>query len=212
MFAEEAIVSGDLNGQAVGMDGAGAAAFATLGSLAGARITGLSGQGNVVVQELAPSHQEDGNGVIMETIIGMDGAGDETGSGQRSAAGGYSENQKKSWLLWRLGKLRNAMLPGCADAIGVIGGHEAVMGVHSRSPMRMLNVVTYTGNRTITLNLTLGGHEESGAIALHNGLGGVNEGEAVGDGVLAEAVLLGNVTSGLLNDGTQVADFFRREF
>ncbi len=54
-------------------------------------------------------------------------------------------------------------------------------------------------------------HEEGRAVVLDGGPGGVDEGEAVGHGVLGEAVLLGEVAGGLVDHGAEVADGGRVE-
>ncbi len=54
-------------------------------------------------------------------------------------------------------------------------------------------------------------HEEGRAVVLDGGPGCVDKGEAVGHGVLGEAVLLGEVAGGLVDHGAEVADGGRVE-
>ncbi len=97
-------------------------------------------------------------------------------------------------------------VPGSTNAVGKVRRHEAVVAVHGGSPVGVLDVVADACDRPVSRNLALGSHEEVRTIALDDGLGRVNEGKPVGDGVLAEAVLLGQVATGLVDDGAEIAD------
>jgi hypothetical protein len=63
----------------------------------------------------------------------------------------------------------------------------------------------------VSLDLTLGGHKEGRAVLLNNGLCGVDEGEPIGDGVLGEAVLLGEEPRRLVDNGSEIADILLGE-
>jgi len=80
------------------------------------------------------------------------------------------------------------------------------MRVHGSAPMGMLDVVASTSDGTVTLNFAFGRHQEGWTVAFNDSLGGVNEGQAIGNGILAQSILLGQVTSGLLDDSAQVAN------
>ena len=64
----EVVVVGDLYGEAVGMFGAGSV-VAALGRLARVGVLGLGGEGDVVVDELAPGDQEDRHSVVVEALV-----------------------------------------------------------------------------------------------------------------------------------------------
>ena len=51
-------------------------------------VLGLSGEGDVVVDELAPGDEHDGDGVVVETLVLMNRAGHGTGRGQGRALKG----------------------------------------------------------------------------------------------------------------------------
>ena len=78
--------------------------------------------------------------------------------------------------------------------------------VHGGSPVRHLQVVTDTLHTSVSLDLTLGRHEEGRAVGLDGGLGGVNQGEAVGNSVLGKGVLLGQVSGSLMDHSAQVSN------
>ena len=183
VLGEEVVVGWDLDGEAVGVS---PAAVAALGGLAGGRVLGLGTQGDVVVDELSPGDEEDGDGVVVEPVVGMDVGGDETGGGKGLAVDGGS-----SW-----GR----------DAVGVVGVEEAVMAVHGGSPVRVLDVVARSGDGTVPGHLAFRRHEEGRAVGLDGGLGGVDERQAVGDGVLGQTVLLGQVAGGFVDDDAQGTD------
>ena len=83
------------------------------------------------------------------------------------------------------------------------------MGVPSGTPVRVFDVVTDAVDGAVPFHFTLWSHKEGWAEAFNDGLCGINQWQAIGDGVFAEAILFGHITGGLLNDGGQVADFFR---
>ena len=80
----EVVVVGDLDGEAVGVFGAGSV-VAALGRLARVGVLGLGGEGDVVVDELAPGDQHDGDGVVVEALVLMHRAGHGTGRGEGRA-------------------------------------------------------------------------------------------------------------------------------
>ena len=84
MLLVEVVVVRDLDGQAVGVLGPGSV-VTTLGGLARVGVLGLGGEGDVVVDELAPGDQHDGDGVVVETLVLMNRAGNGTGRGERRA-------------------------------------------------------------------------------------------------------------------------------
>ena len=86
-----------------------------------------------------------------------------------------------------------------------------MMGIHSGAPVRMFNVVADTTDGAVALHLTLWSHEEVWTVAFNGSLGSIDQWQAIGDGVLTEAVLLGHVARGLLNDGAEVADILGDE-
>jgi hypothetical protein len=75
VLAVEPIFRKDLNGQAVGILNS----ITTLWSLASFRILGLRGQSDVMINELAPENQENGDSVVMEAIICVDSSGTQPG-------------------------------------------------------------------------------------------------------------------------------------
>ena len=58
----------------------------------------------------------------------------------------------------------------------------------------------------LPLDLTLWSHQEGRAVRLDDSLGGVNQREAVSDGVLRQSILLGQVPRSLVDDSPEVAD------
>ena len=64
----EVVVVGDLDGEAVGVFGAGSV-VAALGRLARVGVLGLGGEGDVVVDELPPGHQQDRHSVVVEPFV-----------------------------------------------------------------------------------------------------------------------------------------------
>ncbi len=163
---------------------------AALGSLAGRLVLDLGVQGDVVIDVLAPGDQHEGDSVVVPLVTDVDVGGNQS---------------------WRWKRVTGLGAPRSRDSVGVVGGKEAVMSVHGRSPVRHVQVVAEAGDGPVPLHLALGGHEEGRAVVFDDGLGGVDQRESVGDGVLAESVLLGQVAGGLVDDGAQVADGGRVE-
>ena len=69
----------NLNWQAVGV----LDTLATLWSLVGLGILGFGRQGDVVIDELAPEDEEDGDSVIVKAVVSVNRSGDETRGGER---------------------------------------------------------------------------------------------------------------------------------
>ena len=178
----EVVVVRDLDGETVGVLGT---TTTTLGSLSSPGVLGLGGQGDVVVNELTPGHQQDGDGVVVESLVFVHVAGDNPSGGQGVAGDGGS---------------------GGGDTISVVWWEPPVMSVHGSSPVRVLQVVADSLSTSVPLDLTLGSHQEGRAVRLDDSLGGVNQGEAVSDGVLRQSILLGQVACSLVDDSSEVAD------
>ena len=79
-----------------------------------------------------------------------------------------------------------------------------MVAVHGGAPVRLLQVVADALHTPVPLDLALGRHQEGRAVRLDGGLGRVDQGQTVGDGVLGEGVLLGEVARGLVDDGAEV--------
>jgi len=69
VLSVKVIVGWDFNWQTVWMS---SASIATLWSLASSLILSFCTQGDVVIDELTPGDQEDGDSVIVESVIWMD--------------------------------------------------------------------------------------------------------------------------------------------
>lgn len=74
IFAVETVIRGNFNGQTIGMCWAGTTSFATLGCFAGTWISSFSAQCDVVIEELSPCDEQNGYGMVMETVIWMRGS------------------------------------------------------------------------------------------------------------------------------------------
>ena len=111
------VVVRDLDGQTVGVLGTSSTA---LGSLPSPGVLRLGCQRDVVVNELAPGHQQDGHGVVVEPLVLVHVAGDNPGGGQGVAGDGG---------------------PGGGDAVSIVWWEPPVVSVHGGAPVRVLQVV-----------------------------------------------------------------------
>ncbi len=145
-------------------------AVAALGGLAGFRVLGLRGQGDVVIDELAPEDEEDGDGVVVEAVVGVNGARNQTGRRKGRSGDGH---------------------PGRADAVGKVRRQETLVGDVGLAPERVVEVVADAGHTSVTLDLALGRLEGGRAVVGDDGLGGVNQGQALRNGILGQVVLAG---------------------
>lgn len=212
VLTEEPVVSRNLDRQTVGVDGTGSASLATLGSLSSSGVLSLSTQRDIVINKLAPGHQKDGHSVIVEAIVGVNSTGNVASSRQRLAADGGSIKKENTSLYGCMVGGKTIIVPGRADTVGKVRRQETMMTVHGRTPVGVFNVVTDAGDRAVALDLAFGGHEEIGAVALDGRLGGVDEWQSVGYSVLAEPILLGNVATRLVDDGSEVAHVLGAKF
>ncbi len=187
MLGEEWISRWNLNGQAVGVGGA----LTALGGLASLGVTSLRGESDVVIDELAPGDEDDGDGVIVEALIRMGQCGNQSRRGQLATAASRGS--------------------GGAQTVGVIGCLEAVESHHGRSPVRLLQVVAHAGVAAVPLHLALLILQKFWAVAGDDGLGGVDQGQPAGHSIGAKPVLVSQVPASLLDDGAQVGDVLRLE-
>ena len=142
------VIFGDLNRQTIRM-GAAEASVATLRSFIGSWVLSFGSESDVVIDELTPGYKENGDGVVMEAFISMCVGGDNARGGKRMASYGSSRGR---------------------DAIGVIRGKETMVTVHGSAPMRMLEIIAETFDRSIALNVAFGSHKEGWAVVLHDTL------------------------------------------
>ena len=145
----------------------------------------LGGECDVMVNKLSPDNQENGDGVVMVALVLVHVDGDVSGGGKRIPGHGGS---------------------GGGDTIGVVGSQPSVMSVHGRSPVGMLQVVANTLDTSVSLNFTLWSHQEGWTVWLDGGLGGVNQWQAVGDGIFGQSVLLCQISCGLMDDGSKMSN------
>ncbi len=134
-----------------------------------------------MVDKLSPDNEKNGDSVIMVALVFVHVDGHISGGGKRISCDGGS---------------------GGGDAVSVVGGHPPVVTIHGGSPVGHLQVVADSLDTSVSLNLTLGGHQEGGTIRLDDRLGGVNQGKTIGNCVFGERVLLGQVPGGLVNDSS----------
>ena len=179
-LAEESIILRNLDGQAVGV----LDAVAALGRLVGLGILGFGRQRDVVIHELAPEDEEDGDGVVVESVVGVNGPGDEPGRGEGRSGDGH---------------------PGSAHTVGKVGRQEAQVRDVSLAPQRVVEVVADAGHTSVSLNLALGRLEGGRAVVGDGGLGGVDQRQALRNGVLGQVVLAGQDPAGLLDDQTELS-------
>ena len=165
VLAVEGIVLGNLNGQAVGVAGA----ITALGSLLGRGVLDLSTEGDIVVNVLSPGDEHHGNSVVVAFITNVDIGGDQTSGGKWVAVGGSTRR---------------------ADAVSIVGWEETMVAMHGSSPVGHLQVVAEAGDGAVPLDRALGSHEEGRAVVLNDGLGSVDQGKAIGNGVAAQAIPL----------------------
>ena len=59
-------------------------------------LVNLGGEGDVVVGELAPRHQQEGEGVVVEAEIAVDMCGHQTGGGQERSGQSDQPRQRDS--------------------------------------------------------------------------------------------------------------------
>jgi len=185
----EVIIFRDLDGKTIRM-GSTEAAVATLGSFIGSRILGLCGERDIVINKLTPCDEEDGNGVVMEAFVSVHVGGDKTG-------------RRKGMTSYRRARGRNT--------ISVIWRKEAMVSVHGSAPMRMFEVVAETLDGPVPLNVALGSHQERWTELLDGALGCVNQRKPVGNGILRQLVLLGEVSSSFVDNCPEIADVVTRE-
>ena len=79
------------------------------------------------------------------------------------------------------------------------------MGDVSLAPERVVKVVTDAGHTSVSLNLTLWWLKGSWAVVGNNGLGGVDQGQSLRDGILGQAVLASKNSASLLEDETELS-------
>lgn len=206
MLPVKFVIGGNFNRQAVGVNGPGSGSAAALGGLSGCGVPGFGRQGDVVIDELAPGDESQGHGMVVISIIGVNGVRDVSGSWKWLTGNGHSA--KKGLISGHQGVIAFGVLPRSADAVSIIWRNPNVMGNIGSPPERVLEVVAHSRDGPVALDLALGRPQALGTVSADKGLGGVNEGQAVGNGVLAEAVLLGQVSAGLVDDSSQVADVF----
>ena len=78
--------------------------------------------------------------------------------------------------------------------------------------MRVVDIITHARDGPVPLHFTFRRGQKGGAVTVDNSASGINQGQAVGNGVLAETVLFSYQSGGLLDDGAQVADILGDEF
>ena len=137
-----------------------------------------------MVDKLSPDNEKDGDSVIMVALVFVHVDGHISGGGKGISGDGG---------------------PGCGDTVSVVRSHPPVVTIHGSAPVRHLQVVTDALHTSVSLHLTLRGHQEGGAVGLNDGLGGVDQGQTVGDGVLGERILLGQVPGSLVDHSSQVS-------
>ena len=138
-----------------------------------------------MVDKLSPDNEKDGDSVIMVALVFVHVDGHISGGGKRISGDGG---------------------PWGGDTISVVSSHPPVVTIHGSSPVRHLQVVTDSLNTSVSLDFTLGGHQEGGTVGLDDGLGGVNQGKTVSNGVLGEGILLRQVPGSLVDHSSQVSD------
>ena len=75
----------------------------------------------------------------------------------------------------------------------------------SFTPERIVEIVADTRHTAVTFNLTFGLPENFWAKPINDCLGGVNEWQALGDGILGQTVLAGQDSGGFLKDKTKLS-------
>ena len=81
-----------------------------------------------------------------------------------------------------------------------------MMTIHGCAPVRMLQVVTNTLDTSVSLNFTLGGHQEGWTVWLDGRLGCVNQRQSIGNGILGQGILLGQIPGSLMDHGSQMSN------
>ena len=81
-LAEEAIIGWDFDGEA----GRVLSTLAALGSLVCGGVLGFGSQGDVMINELTPEDEEDGDSMVMESIVSVNSSGNETGGRKGSSS------------------------------------------------------------------------------------------------------------------------------
>lgn len=138
-----------------------------------------------MVDKLSPDNEKDGDSVIMVALVFVHVDGHISGGGKRISGDGG---------------------PGGGDTISVVRGHPPMVTIHGGAPMRHLQVVTDSLNTSVSLDFTLGGHQEWRAVGLDDRLRGVNQGKTVSNGVLGEGILFRQVPGSLVDHSSQVSN------
>lgn len=156
------IVFRDFNRKTIWV-GSAEASVATLGGFIGPWVLSFGSECDIVINKLTPGDEKDGNGMVVEAFVSVNVGGDDARGRKRIASYGSTWGR---------------------DAIGVIRGKETMVTVHGGAPMRMLEIVAETFDRSVALNMAFGSHEEGRAVVLYITLGGIDERKTIGNGIL----------------------------
>ena len=111
-----------------------------------------------MICKLSPEDKEDGDSVIVKSIISVNSTRNGTGGWERSSS------DRESWG---------------ADSIAVVRWQKTLVGNVGLAPERLVEVVTNAGHAAVPFNLTLWCFYGNRAVVIDDSLGGVNEGEAL---------------------------------